>query len=424
MSSALTAIYSQTFNSILTKLFQQNEIEQINCQSYQDLLKQAQHNQQAPLIFISRELLQSANLPLEKAIDRLKFGAHRDVYVLSSNKDFKDIEQHISAGATDVILTSKVAQIENILKSFRIQLDTQKAERPYQVLLVEDSKILVEMVAAQFQQQAIILHTAASVMAGLEILKSQAIDVILCDIVLEGDITGIELVRQTYQNSKWRDVPIIVTSAFSDNDRLKHFYRLGVRDFIAKPYDIEVLYLKTLSLAKEHRIYQLLIEDRKQIEEIAFTDTATGLRNRTYLKYEYDQWVLDHPNNAKAMLIEVDDYHKIKREYGLSQSEKALAKVADSLRQLAGQFAMLVHLTGEQFILLVANQDEQKIITLAKSIVTAIGQHQVAENSPLSVCIGITEAKPSLKLDDLLKIADGCLFLAKEEGKGQIETTF
>lgn len=424
MSLALTAIYSQTFNSILEKLFQQNNIDNTGFNSYRELLAHIIESPEVELVFISRELLQSAEYELPEAIAKLKSSSQTHIYVLSSNKDFKDIEQHIMAGATDVILTNKMEQIENILKSFRIHLDTKTTEQPYHVLLVEDSESLVGLVKAHFEDQGMIFHTAASVEAGLEILKVTDIDVILCDIVLEGDITGIELVRQAYQNSKWRDVPILVTSSFSDGNRQKHFYRLGVRDVIQKPYDIEVLFLKAESLAKEHRVYQLLIEERKQIEAIAFTDTETGLRNRTYLKYEYGQWILDHPDDSMALLIEVDDYQQIKREYGLNQSELALRHAAGSLQQLAPDYSITAHLTGEQFLMLIPNFDEEKTTALAKDIIKDINTHWVVEGKPLSVCIGITHAHSDITLNDLLKIADGCLYLAKEEGKGQFETTF
>ena len=41
----------------------------------------------------------------------------------------------------------------------------------------------------------------------------------------------------------------------------------------------------------------------------------------------------------------------------------------------------------------------------------------------MSVCIGISEGHKNMTLNDVLKIADGCLYLAKEEGEGQFEIT-
>jgi two-component system cell cycle response regulator len=423
MSLALTAIYSQTFNSILEKLFEQNTIDHVTCSSYEDLILKAKQTEGSELVFISRELIRSVEGSVEETLAQLRAILNGSIYILSSYNDPQDIEKFIHAGATDVILTSKIEQVEHILKSFRIHLDTIPNEKPFSILLVDVSKSLSATVKHHLESMGMNVYHAPSVEGGLDILKSQSIDAIICDIVLEGDATGLELVRQTYQNSRWKGIPLMITTSFADYERQKHFYRLGVRDVMQKPYDLEILSLKITSMAKEHRIHELLIQERKKIEELAFVDAETGLNNRAFLRAKYDDWLKGHPTNTYAFLIEIDDYQKIKREYGINQCEVALKHVADALTTNAPAEAIATHLNGEQFVLLTGSIELDQVETIAKKLIKDIAAHWVMDHKHLSICIGIAEAHNEMSLNDLLKIADGCLYLAKEEGHGHYETT-
>jgi len=423
MSSALTAIISQTYNSILSKLFSQHEIDYTNCSTYNELIQEAEKLGRSDLAFVSREMLRDNNLPVEKAISQLREKLKGSIYVLSSNDDQKDIEQYIQAGATDVILHSQINQIEQILKSYRVYLDTINESEPYSVLLVEDSKSLSITIQKHLKTEGMVVHSATRAEDGLKILNEKYIDVIICDLVLEGNLTGLELVRQTYQSSRWKGIPLLMTTAFSDADRQKHFYRLGVSDVMSKPYDLEILTLKVLALAREHRVHKLLIAERSKIEKMAFEDPETGLKNRAYLRAQFDEWLQQQSNRGYAFLIEIDDYQEIKRQYGINQCEIALKTVADVLAALSPENAIISHLTGEQFVILLGDIEKEIVEKIAEKIINDISSQKIMEHNKLSVSIGIAESHENISLNDILKIADGCLFLAKEDGPGHFVIT-
>ena len=349
MSVALTAIISQTYNRILSQLLDNHEIGYECCDDFQGLLAAAKEHSSSELIFVSRELIRSSGQSILATIAELRSVFNGSIYILSSAGE-EDIHDYIQAGATDVVLTSKIKQIEEILQSFRIYLDSQTSETPYTVLLVEDSNSLTQTVKAYFEEQGIQTVSTTTAQGALDILQNHPVDAIVCDLVLEGTETGLEVVRRTYQNSRWKGVPIMITTSFTDTTRQKHLYHLGVSDVMQKPYDLDILTVKIAKMAREHRIHQLLVKERIRIEKMAFEDPDTGLNNRAYLKSSYDQWVTAQADGFHAFLIEIDNYQNIKREYGLNQGETALLNVANSMKKHAPEDAITAHLTGEQFV--------------------------------------------------------------------------
>lgn len=422
MSVALTAIISQTYNKILSQLLENHGIGFETCQTYEELIEAAQQHTQSELIFVSRELIRSSGQSVMATIAELRSAFSGSIYILSSSPD-ESIHEYIQAGATDVVLTSKIKQIEEILQSFRIYLDSQTNDTPYTVLLVEDSKSLSQTVTAFFEAKGIRTIATATAQGAVDLLQTHPIDAIVCDLVLEGTETGLEVVRRTYQNSRWKGIPIMITTSFTDTTRQKHLYHLGVSDVLQKPYDLDILTVKIAKMAREHRIHQMLLNERIRAEKVAYEDPETGLNNRAFVKSSYSQWVAAQPGDFYAMLIEIDSFQDIKREYGINQSETALKNVADVMKKNAPEGAVTAHLTGEQFVMLLPFQPKEAIEELAKRLINDVSGNWVMEHKPMSICVGISEGHQNLSLNDALKIADGCLYLAKEEGPGQYEIT-
>lgn len=104
------------------------------------------------------------------------------------------------------------------------------------LLIVEDdnsiNQLLTDLLSVEYQVEQAYSGTEA-----LRLVKEQAYDLILLDLMLPGmsGETFIETVRQFSQ------VPIIVVTAKAEMSVLDHVFKLGANDYIAKPFhNIEV----------------------------------------------------------------------------------------------------------------------------------------------------------------------------------------
>ncbi|AQQ69454.1 DNA-binding response regulator [Microbulbifer agarilyticus] len=117
------------------------------------------------------------------------------------------------------------------------------------VLLVEDSKNVAEVIFDYFEESAITLDYAATGTSGLNLARSKKYDCIVMDLMLPG-LDGLkvcELLREDGNNT-----PIIMlTARDTDADMLSGF-KQGADDYIVKPFNIELLEARIHSLVKRY----------------------------------------------------------------------------------------------------------------------------------------------------------------------------
>ena len=85
------------------------------------------------------------------------------------------------------------------------------------------------------------LHFADSVSDAKDVLKSEAVQLILLDLSLRGDEDGLDLARYLRGKDKWQKIPIIALTAHaftSDRDRC---LEAGCSDFMTKPFRLAEL---------------------------------------------------------------------------------------------------------------------------------------------------------------------------------------
>jgi CheY-like chemotaxis protein len=113
------------------------------------------------------------------------------------------------------------------------------------ILIVDDEPDIAELFRQRFRREArqgtYVLHFAGS---GEEALRQLADEiepeliVILSDINMPG-MDGLELLRQVKQRRP--DLPVMMVTAYGDDDRRRRASALGAAEFIAKPVDFDLL---------------------------------------------------------------------------------------------------------------------------------------------------------------------------------------
>jgi len=110
------------------------------------------------------------------------------------------------------------------------------------VLLVDDEKTFLLSLAANLKKHGYDVVTAETVKQALEMLDQTAPSLILSDLLLgEGRLTGIEFYQRVRENRKLNNVPFLLMSGISDEFVVRAGMRMGVDDFIQKPFNLELL---------------------------------------------------------------------------------------------------------------------------------------------------------------------------------------
>lgn len=70
---------------------------------------------------------------------------------------------------------------------------------------------------------------------GIEILKSQHVDLVLLDVMMP-DFDGVETLQEIRGEEEIKDVAVMMLTASGDKDTIKRVGALGVKDYIKKPF--------------------------------------------------------------------------------------------------------------------------------------------------------------------------------------------
>jgi|ERR1043165_1895411 CheY-like chemotaxis protein len=106
------------------------------------------------------------------------------------------------------------------------------------VLYVEDNpvnRVLVEAIFESRPRTRLVTVSCGGV--GLEFAKQHRPDLILLDLNLP-DMDGEEYLAELRGDPSTADLCVVIVSADAVNNRREHCLRLGVADYITKPFDL------------------------------------------------------------------------------------------------------------------------------------------------------------------------------------------
>src|SRR5512139_3782115 len=121
-------------------------------------------------------------------------------------------------------------------------------EESGKILVVDDSPQISKALSDLLSASGYAVRTAPSAERALQILESAKFDLIITDLKMTG-MTGIDLARQVLQTTP--GLPIVILTGFGDMDSVISALRLGVADYLKKPFSIdEVMSVVEREIAK------------------------------------------------------------------------------------------------------------------------------------------------------------------------------
>lgn len=114
------------------------------------------------------------------------------------------------------------------------------------ILLVDDNTDMREYITGFLKQQFEVIQ-ARDGTEGLEKLKLKTPDLIISDIMMPR-MDGITFAREVKSNEKWKNIPFITVSAIVDETEKINTLRIGIDDYIVKPFNAEELQIRAQNL--------------------------------------------------------------------------------------------------------------------------------------------------------------------------------
>ncbi|WLI77333.1 diguanylate cyclase [Kosakonia sp. H02] len=187
------------------------------------------------------------------------------------------------------------------------------------------------------------------------------------------------------------------------------------------PYIYLELLAETLALALANQIL------RDTLTKKATYDPLTGLRNRysldETLRSMIDQAMVDS-TLLSCLMLDVDYFKNLNDLHGHDAGDKVLRELARVIGDTLGDSGIAFRYGGEEFLLILPDADEMRAKMFAERLLNNVLKHPMLYESqdigPVSVSIGLATWPRHARADNLVRAADLALYMAKEQGRGQI----
>ena len=254
---------------------------------------------------------------------------HFPAFMITSGLDPRQRLLAQNMGVTDCLLKSDMASSERLIE----QMAREAQEKLHgRVLLVEDSFVASEHYREVLAGMGLTVDHFKTAEEALQVLSNRQYDLVITDFMLEGEKTGLWLVRKL-RESKGQNagIPILAVSGFEEPKRKIDILRAGANDFVAKPVLTEELELRVRNLFKTQMLLRRLEMQFQHMRELALHDQLTGLYNRHYLDKRIPELFADcdqHGRSIAVIAIDIDHFKQINDSQGHHVGDQVLEAVA------------------------------------------------------------------------------------------------
>ncbi len=207
-------------------------------------------------------------------INEIKSISQAKIIVLTSMDDDTKREEFFKLGILDYF--SKRSPINFIVNESIKLIQKYNTNSLTTVLIVDDSSVIRNHMKDIFLNRNYNVVTARNGKDALIKLNENSIDLMILDLEMPV-MGGEEVIYEVRKRDNFLDIPIVVLSSTSDKNLISKVLKSGANDFVAKPFSIETILLKSeilLSMSynqKEIKAQKLYLEEAQK----KITDSIT-----------------------------------------------------------------------------------------------------------------------------------------------------
>lgn len=142
------------------------------------------------------------------------------------------------------------------------------------VLIIDDDKELCVLIKQSILQEHIESDYCYSGKSGLTKLKENSYQLVILDVMMPG-IDGFETLEQIRKAS---GIPILMLTSKNDSASKVRGLRTGADDYLTKPFDMDELTARVLSLIRRFTRFN---QDGKEVQQLNYNGLTIDMDSRT-----------------------------------------------------------------------------------------------------------------------------------------------
>lgn len=309
-------------------------------------LADIRHTLRTPLNHIigySEILLEEADeRGLETSVDDIRKIHAAGKRLLACINDLLDPEilEKTSAAqsSSPVTTTGLLRDTEPGIKTSAATSRTDSQSKSGRILIVDDNEDNRDMLSRRLKHEGYEICMAADGQEALALVKTEAVDLILLDVMMP-EMDGYDLLKELKANNAWRDIPVIMISALDEIESVVRCIERGAEDYLPKPFDPVLLRARIGACLEKKRLRD---QEVLYLKDVAHVTSAAAAVETAEFRAEMLVDVVKRPDELgqlarvfERMAREVDAREKqLKQQIQILRIEIDQAKKARQVSEI------------------------------------------------------------------------------------------
>jgi len=284
----------------------------------------------------------------------------------------------------------------------------------YCILVCEDDILTQNIIQQTLKLGGFTTILADNGAAGLELLKTHSVDLIISDIVMP-EMDGLTFRRHLLADHDLSSIPFIFLTSKGGNHDQIHALELGAADYLIKPVNPQVLVVKAFnSIARQAELIAMITRD-------SLTGVLTREAFERSVRQELER-ICRYNGQGSLVFMDLDDFSTVNNTYGHDVGDLLLHNFTQILKKSCRSTDLLGRYGGEEFLMYMPETDIISGASAVNSMLQKVARDTLPEYTfQVTFSAGIVGApKHGTDYGTLLKRADEAMYRAKYAGKNRV----
>ncbi|HYO60026.1 diguanylate cyclase [Archangium sp.] len=313
------------------------------------------------------------------------------------------------------------------------------------ILLVDDDPANIQHVREGLASHGYRFREAHDGTEALRSLREVRPDLILMDVEMPrlGGVEVCRIIKANGGEGGFGFIPVILMTARQAAGKVEGL-ELGADDYLVKPFDMLELSARVKSMLRLKALQDTLVEKNRELDRankelaqkreellaLTRTDALTGLYNRRYFEERLTEEFARstrYRSPLSLVMMDIDHFKRLNDTYGHPFGDEVLRMVARTVKGKLREVDFVARYGGEEMIALLPETGPKEALGACERVREAIAsiqlEHRALDGShqevrcTASLGVASVPSKTLLGMEDLLRVADTCLYEAKAAGR-------
>jgi two-component system, cell cycle response regulator len=295
------------------------------------------------------------------------------------------------------------------------------------ILVVDDSPVYRKLVETALAEKEYRVLLANSGRQALKLVSKHRPEIVITDWEMP-DVTGIELcghIRRDHDSFTY----IVLLTSHTEKEQVIKGLAAGADDYLTKPFHSGELLARIAVGLRIVELHRQIQAKNRQLEELALTDSLTGLPNRRAIAIWAErelQAAVRHCFSFWVVMVDLDHFKRINDNCGHDAGDQVLKKFSELLKANTRASNICGRVGGEEFLIALTHVDKTDVHIAIDRIRREVETErfmfgQQAWQVTASFGISGLRSNQATDFDQLLREADAALYAAKDNGRNRLE---